>query len=433
MVLKRLTYVTAGAAGMYCGSCMHDNALARALIRGGVDTLLVPVYTPIRTDEANVSTDRVFFGGINLFLRQKLPFFHLVPAPLARLFDVPALLRFVTGEGGGTDRRLLGTLTVSMLQGKHGAQAEEVDRMCDWLQREAHPDAVVMSNLLIGGCIPEIRRRLGVPIVVMLQGDDIFLDYLPANYRTQAIDLLQQLAQQVDAFVVNSKFYGQRMTKMLRLPEDRVHVLPLSIDPAGFLPAAERPVGAPPTVGYLARLSPDKGLDRMVDAFLLLAKRDPEVQLHTAGWLGAEHRKWTAAQFDRLRHAGLDGRFQYHGSPDHAGKIKFLQSIDVLSVPTQYEDPKGLFVLEALAAGVPVVQPAHGAFPELLEMTGGGILVPPGDAATLASHWEELLRSPHRRLELGARGRAAVLAGHNIDAAASRLKQLIESLEASQN
>jgi len=85
----------------------------------------------------------------------------------------------------------------------------------------------------------------------------------------------------------------------------------------------------------------------------------------------------------------------------------------VLSVPTTYHEPKGLFVLEALAAGVPVVQPAHGAFPEMLESLGGGRLVPPGDADGLAAQLADLLLNPVARTELGSTGRAAVLANRS--------------------
>jgi glycosyltransferase involved in cell wall biosynthesis len=93
---------------------------------------------------------------------------------------------------------------------------------------------------------------------------------------------------------------------------------------------------------------------------------------------------------------------------DRKGKIDFLGSIDVLSVPTVYEEPKGLFVLESLAAGVPVIQPRHGAFPELLARTGGGLLVDPGDTTALATSLAGLLSDPARRKALGEAGRETI-------------------------
>ena len=71
----KIVYLTAGAAGMFCGSCMHDNTLVRGLARQGWDLQLVPTYTPIRTDEDDVSVDQVFFGGVNIYLQQKIHLF----------------------------------------------------------------------------------------------------------------------------------------------------------------------------------------------------------------------------------------------------------------------------------------------------------------------------------------------------------------------
>ena len=92
----RLAYIAAGAGGMYCGSCMHDNTLAAALMRRGVDVALIPTYTPLRTDEESVSLDRVFYGGINVFLQEKLGLFrhHAQVRRLALRPTRPAALGF---------------------------------------------------------------------------------------------------------------------------------------------------------------------------------------------------------------------------------------------------------------------------------------------------------------------------------------------------
>src|SRR3954447_18707444 len=123
----RITYITAGAAGMYCGSCMHHTTLAAPLPRLGHDVLLVPTYTPIRTDEEDVSQHRVFFGGINVYLQQKFGLFRHTPWFLHRLLDVPRLLRWVSRFAVRTEAQALGALTVSMLKGDHGFQRKEVE------------------------------------------------------------------------------------------------------------------------------------------------------------------------------------------------------------------------------------------------------------------------------------------------------------------
>jgi glycosyltransferase involved in cell wall biosynthesis len=410
----RLAYLTAGAAGMFCGSCMHDNTLAAALTRIGVDVQLIPTYTPIRTDELDVSVDRIFFGGVNVFLQQKFVLFRHLPPLIDRLFDQPRFLRWVTSQGIEVNPKELGALTVSMLRGKHGHQRKEVHRLCRWLASSARPDLIIMTNLLIGGCIPEIKRALNVPVLVTLQGDDVFLDSLPEPYRQQAMEQIARLIDSVDGFLVHSRFYAEAMREYFGLPPERIYQVPLGIDTNDFLPfrdrSARKPSDPPRRVGYLARLSPEKGLHILVDAFIDLRRRTgfEDVQLRVAGWLGNEHRQYAEAEFAKLRAAGLQDAFHYEGVVDRAGKIALLSGLDVFTVPTTYRDPKGLFVLESLAAGVPVVQPHHGAFPELLEITGGGCLVEPGNPRALADQLAGLLSDPQRRLAMGTSAQAIV-------------------------
>src|ERR1043165_5443699 len=113
----RIAYITAGAAGMFCGSCMRDNTLVAALQSAGHDALLIPTYTPIRTDEADVSQDRVFFGGIHVYLQEKVGLFRHTPWLADRLLDVPRLLRWVSRFAGRMKYSELGGLAVSMLKG----------------------------------------------------------------------------------------------------------------------------------------------------------------------------------------------------------------------------------------------------------------------------------------------------------------------------
>src|SRR5215210_3119655 len=98
----RIAYITAGAAGMYCGSCMKDNTLVSALCKAGHDALLIPTYTPIRTDEADVSNRQIFFGGINVYLEQKLWLFRHTPRFLDRLLNARWLLRWVSRFAANT-------------------------------------------------------------------------------------------------------------------------------------------------------------------------------------------------------------------------------------------------------------------------------------------------------------------------------------------
>jgi len=428
----KIVYLTAGAAGMFCGSCMHDNALARAMRELGADCVLQPLYTPIRTDGESIASKRLFFGGIHIYLLQTFSLFRWVPSPIRRLLDQRRFLDWATRRASSTDAAVLGDLSISMLRGEHGAQRDEVQRMVTWLRDDMKPDAIIFSNLLIGGVIPRIREELpSSKIIVVLQGDDIFIDHLPPSQRAAVISELSKLDKYCDNFVVNTDFYGKKMAAILGLDVARICVLPLSIDTAPFIAQTNPPRGDSENVaiGSLARIAPEKGFHHLVSAFIELARRPgcEHVTLRAAGWLGVQHHAYKETQEQRITQAGLADRYEYIGSPDLAGKIAFLQSIDVLSVPTDYEEPKGLFILEAMAAGVPVVQPAIGAFPELIEMTGGGLLIKgsPKDATLLADGLETLIKDPALRKALGTAARDAVLRNHTTEIQAKRMLELL--------
>lgn len=426
----KAVFLTAGAAGMYCGSCMHDNAMAKSLRQLDVDCLLQPVYTPIRTDEQSIAADQLFFGGIHIYLLQQMPWLHHIPGPIRRLLDWRPLIQLVTRRAGSTDAEQLGSLAVSMLRGTKGRQADEVKRLVDWLGDEIKPDAVLFTNLLIGGCLPAIRQRLPhAKLVVLLQGDDIFLDHLPEARRREAIELCRELVPSVDRFVVNSQFYAEKMGSLLNIPRDQMEVTPLSIDTRPFLepaPEASEPSEDPFRLGYMARVAPEKGLHHLVESFIELARqpKHQDLTLHVAGWLGEHNRPYLDELLQKVDAAGLTSRFTYHGSPNLEEKVRLLRSFDVMSVPTDYHDPKGLFVLESLAAGVPVIQPNHGAFPELIASTGGGLLFDVQDRSQLSASIERLKLDSELRRQLGDAGARGVMERHTIERAAIEMKRI---------
>jgi len=434
----RIAYLTAGGAGMFCGSCMRDNTLAAALHRQGVDAQLIPLYTPIRTDEAEVTVDRVFYGGINVYLQQNYPWLAAIPG-LGSFFDwsldQPWLINFATGFGIETNAALLGEITISVLEGEDGRLKHEADKLCDWLAKEVRPDIINLSNILIAGCVPELKRRLKVPIVVTLQGDDIFLRDLTEPYKTKAFERIRALVAEIDGFVVFSRYYADFMAGYFGIPPEKIQVVTMGIDTRDFAAIdgskeQRKEAEKGPVVGYLARLAPEKGLHILVDAFLRLRQMQgmEKARLHVAGWLGGKNQAYADAEFRRLREVGAADSFQYFGTVDRKQKLDFLRGIDVLSVPTTYHEPKGLFVLEALAAGVPVVQPAHGAFPELIEATGGGWLCRPDDPQHLAELLGEALRDDAARRAKGSAGREAVHSRFHADQAARETLALYQRM-----
>jgi len=414
----KIAYVAAGAAGMYCGSCLHDNTLAAALLAAGHDVALLPTYTPLRTDEPDVSLGRVFYGAVNVYLQQKSALFRHTPAALDRLLDRPALLGQVGRLAGATDAHELGALTLSVLRGEDGRQAKELAKLLDWLG-EFRPELVQLANALFLGMAGPIRRALGVPVVCGLTGEDLFLDGLEEPWHGEVLAELRRRAADADGFLAPSTDYAGRMAGILGVAREHVHVVPLGISLDGYGTAGDRWTDggpAPFTVGYLARQCPEKGLDLLVEAFRLLAAEwpadRPPPRLAVAGWIGPRDRAWVEGLRGELAAAGLAEHADMGGEVDRVGKLALLARLDVLSVPTVYRESKGLFVLEALAAGVPVVEPDHGAFPELIETTGGGLLVEPGSPPALAAALRRLADDPALARELGRRGRAAVAERH---------------------
>jgi glycosyltransferase involved in cell wall biosynthesis len=209
------------------------------------------------------------------------------------------------------------------------------------------------------------------------------------------------------------------------------HVVPLGIDPLGYGPPARVP-GAPFRVGFFARVAPEKGLHLLAESYAKL-RRETDFSgaaLEVAGYLAPEHRSYLRGVERRMKAAGLAHEFHYRGELDRTGKIEFLRSLSILSVPSAYEEPKGIFLLEAMASGVAVVEPRLGAFPEILERTGGGVMVEPGNAASLADGIYGLWKNPELAAELGRRGAEGVRRHFSASQMAARAVEAFQTIAA---
>jgi glycosyltransferase involved in cell wall biosynthesis len=426
----KILSITAGAADMFCGSCLRDNALAAELMRRGHDVTLLPLYTPTLTDEPNMSTGKpVFFGGISVYLQQHLALFRHTPWLLDRLWDAPAVIKRFASGSIQVAPQMLGALTVSTLRGESGYQRKEVEKLVHWLAGEPRPDVVNLPNSMLIALASPIRRLLQRPIVVTLQGDDLFLDGLTEPFKSQSLELIRQQVQEVDLFVSISEYYTSYMADYLRIPRDKMRTVPLGIkaeDFDGRAPLARDPF----TIGYFARVAPEKGLHNLAEAYRILRQERglPPARLAAAGYIGADHQSYLEGIERNLTSWGLADEFHYAGTVDRGGKTRFLHSVDVLCVPSGYHEPKGMYLLEAMASGVPVVQPNHGAFPEILSKTGGGVLSASERPADVASAIMEIWRDPVRAAELGARGIEGVRRHYTIAQMADAMEQVYGEL-----
>ena len=414
---------------MYCGSCARDNALARQLLDLGHDVTLIPVYTPTRTDEPNVSRPRVLFGGISVYLQQYLSVFRFMPRFLDRLWDAPSVIGAFAGRMVSNDPKLLGELTLSMLQGEEGVLKREFQKLLDWIRAEPLPDIINLPNSLLIALAQPLRRELKRPVVCTLQGEELFINGLIEPYRSRALDLIRSKVSHVDQFIAVSNYCSRFMTDYLRIPRNVISVAPLGINMDGY--EQRKPFGAtqdPFRIGYFARIAPEKGLHVLADAYVRFRRSGGgEARLEAAGYASPAHASYLDSVRETLKKAGLEREFTYHGVVDRQGKLNFLKSLDLLSVPATYDEPKGMFLLEAMACGVPVVQPRRGAFIEIVERTGGGLLVDPDSPEALAEAFRSLRESPSTMSTLGERGFRSVREHYNIGVAAARLLEVFEA------
>ncbi len=427
----KIVAFTAGAGPMYCGSCIRDNALAAEIKNQGHDITLLPIYTPTLTDEPNVSEHKVFCGGISVYLEQHSALFRKTPWLLDRLWDSPWALKLASRRSIAVNPRLLGELTVSMLRGEEGFQRKEIRKLTSWLRSEAPPDIVTLPNSLLIGLARPIREAVGRPVCCTLQGEDLFLNQLLEPYRTRSLELIRANIEHVDGFAAVSEYYAGFMCRYLGIRGDKMHVVPLGVSLRGYDPALRFHSNCF-TVGYFARVAPEKGLHILAETYVRL-RRETEFSgatLEVAGYLAPEHREYLRGIERKMKDAGMEHEFCYRGVLDRQRKIDFLRNLDVLCVPGTYDEPKGIFVLEAMANGVAVVEPRRGAFPEILQKTGGGILVEPDDTASLAQGILSLWKDPALLEELGKRGAQGVREHYSASRMAARALEVYASIAA---
>ncbi len=409
----RLTYLTAGAAGMYCGACARDAVLIRGLLARGHDVQVIPLYTPLKLETAlPVPTTRILLGGINMYLQQKCPACGMAPAALRGVLDSPGLLNLATSFAVSNKPAELGAMTVSVLAGARGRQKAELQRLLAFLEQGPRPDLVVVTNTMLGAIATEVKRRLGVPVVAGLQGEEDFVGQMEEPHRSEAQRLMQEHARAVDLFIAPYAAHAQKMAEYLAVPAERIRVIRTGLDAAPFRRSRPRP-REPFTVGYLSGITGGKGVDLAVEALSHLVAQGREARLRIAGKV--LNRPYWRQVKQGIKAAGLSDRVEYLGEVTLEEKIRFLQSLSAFALPSRFAEARGLAAMEAMAAGVPVVVPQSGVFPEMLELTGGGLLFSPNDAASLAAALARLHDNPEEADRLGEAGAEGVGRHYGVD------------------
>ena len=426
--MKSIHILPGSGDNFYCENCVRDNATVRALVQAREDVVAVPMYLPQVVDKVDlISKSPVFYGGINSYLQQVSGFFRRTPRWIDRLFDSRWMLKLAARRAGSVRARGLGELTLSVMKGAEGRQVKELDRLLRFLDGVDRPDLVHLSTPLLMGIGLAIRKRFSIPVVCTVHDEDVWIDAMEEPWRTRCWETMAEGGRDVAAFISLSRWYGEVMRERLKFDASKLHIIPVGVD-AGEPPAATPP--NPPAIGYLARMAESMGLPTLVDAWRMLKKVDPHrnLRLHLSGGQTADDAPFLARLRKRFADEGVEGDVTFFDDFSPKGRRAFLSTCSVVSVPTPGGVAFGTYILEANAAGVPVVQPRIGSYPELIEATLGGVLYVPNTTDALAVSLRRLLSDEPLRADLGRKGRESVERSFSLATMAQKMTELYRSI-----
>jgi len=428
--MKIVNIVPGFGGTFYCGNCLRDSAFVVSLKQAGHQAVILPVYLPLVIDgKAEEQEDPVFYGAVNIYLKQQFSFLRRMPGWMERFFDSPAMLKFAARKAGSTRASGLEEMTESMLLGEKGFLQHELDQLVHYLKIHEKPDVVHFSNALLLGMAKQIREELNVPVVCSLQDEDVWVDVMRRGYREKIWKLMSEKAGDVDAFIAVSDYFAGVMKEKMLIPAEKIHIIPIGIDP-GIYPYTV-PASDPPALGYLSRMYEDNGFAIVVDAFLIL-KSDPRfkrLRLHLSGGMTGDDKKFFNTQMGKLLKKGVLQDVQVFPDFSIGGLREFFRSVTLMSVPVLKGEAFGLYQLEAMASGIPMVQPALGAFPEIIGSTGGGVIYSPNRPEELAKVLAGLLADEAAILKMSAEGSRAVKERFDCRILTGRMVEVYEKIQ----
>lgn len=412
----KIAYIAPGFGGtFYCQNCLQSMTLIQAFNGTPHTLVMVPMYLPFRVDIPVGNRAPLFYNAINVYLKEKLPIMHHLPAWFTRIFDSTFMLRLASAKSGVTDPHGLESMTISVMQGASGNQASELERLITYLRNEIKPDVVHCANVLLIGIAARIRHELNIPVFCTMQDENYWLDAMREPYSSQGWDLITHGARIIDGFISTSAYYAQYMHTRAQIPKEKIHIVPEGI-PINIHKKPEVRFD-PPVIGYLSRMADFMGLDILVEAFMILkrSKKHNNVQLKITGGISHEDRVFVKKIIRKL----TDKNFiqDVHIDPDLYTRdmTSFFESLTLLSVPAHQGEASGIFLLDVMARGIPVVQPERGAYPEIIQATGGGVVYNPNTPQMLAETISHLLDNPDTIHTMSTQGYNAVRALYPIE------------------
>ena len=411
--MKIINIVPGFGGTFYCGNCLRDSVFVKTLKSMGHESLMLPIYLPLTAEGEEIQDTPVFYGAVSIYLKQNFKLFRHMPSWLHRLLDSGPLLRLAAKKAGSTRADGLEEMTLSMLRGIDGYQKEELEQLVHFLKHHEKPDVVHLSNALLLGLAATIRKELNIPVVCSLQDEDVWVDAVKPSYRRQIWDLMAEKGNDVDAFIAVSDWFADTIKDNMKIPREKLHIVHIGVNPDSY--KVFRPSIDPPVIGYLSRLCEENGLGILIDAFIELKEHSPfhNAKLRLSGGKTGDDNRFIRKQMRKLKRKGYQHDVEW---PDHFGLKDlptFFEGMTALSVPVLKGEAFGLYQLEAMASGIPVVQPALGAFPEIVKETGGGVVYAPNTSLALANAWTELFRHPEKLEKMSADGVAAIRTSFN--------------------
>ncbi len=423
-----IMHVIPGSGGsFYCGNCLRDSKYVEALRKLDHQVVKLPMYLPLFADEHDLSREiPVFYGAISIYLKQLFPLFRKAPGWVDRMLNSRPMLKLASKFAGSTRARGLEEMTVSMLLGEEGQQKDELQRMVDWIVENCSPDVIHLSNALLLGLARQLGERMNVPVVCSLQDEDVWVDVMKPSARESVWKLMSRKAQDVGVFIPVSDYYARVMQEKMEIPEEKLSSVHIGVDPADYVfkPVTEKKRN----IGFVSRMSHENGLDILVDAFILLKqnKEFEDVGLVLTGGSTGDDRKFLSEVRKRIREHGLQDQVEFHGEFEEGGLREFFEKVSMVSVPVRNGEAFGIYLLECMASGVPVVQPGLGAFPEIVELTGGGLIYAPNRPEILAGSLERLLFDRSELDRLSRSGKEGVEKHFHIDVQAERMMEIYQ-------
>jgi glycosyltransferase involved in cell wall biosynthesis len=423
-----IMHIIPGSGGsFYCGNCLRDSKYVEALRKSEHKVVKLPMYLPLFADEHDLSREvPVFYGAISIYLKQLFPVFRKAPAWVDRALNSKPMLKLASKYAGSTRAKGLEEMTVSMLLGEEGQQKEELQKMIDWIVDNCTPDVIHLSNALLLGLAHQLGERLQKPVICSLQDEDVWVDVMKPSAAESVWKLMSNKAAHVTKFISVSDYYAGVMKEKMALPEAKVASVHIGVDPADytFKPVSEKKR----TIGYISRMCHGNGIDILVDAFILLKQKEgfEDVNLVLTGGSTGDDKKLLSEIRHRIREHGLHQQVEFHDDFEEQGLRDYLEKVSVVSVPVRNGEAFGIYLLECMVSGIPVVQPALGAFPEIVELTGGGVIYQENTPEALAQVLEKLLSDPEEMDRLSRAGKEGVDKHFHIDVQAERMIEVYE-------